>query len=74
MVSVRVCWKSSGRPAAGHRVVVGFDGWSRGMSSEAYTDSNGDVHFDNDPGRGTVYVNGSAVHQGHLSGRVVVYA
>jgi hypothetical protein len=73
MISVKVCYQDSGKPAKGVRACIGFSGFFSGMSSEEYTDSNGEAHFDNDPGSGKVYVNGKDVHNGHLSGRVVVY-
>ena len=73
MVSVRVIWESSGKPASGQRVCVGFDGIFRGMTKEVFTDSSGDVNFDNDPGTGEVYVNGSKKYTGNISGRTVVY-
>jgi len=31
------------------------------------------VHFNNDPGPGEVYVDGSKVHEGRLEGTTVVY-
>lgn len=72
MITIRVCTKSSGKPADGKRVMVAFEGILRGHS-ESYTDSSGDAHFDVDPGTGTVYVSGDRVHHGYLQGRTVVY-
>lgn len=57
MVSVRVYWIQSGNPAKSQKVSVGFDGFFRGFSKTQYTDKNGECHFDNAPGNGTVYVN-----------------
>ena len=73
MISVKVCYKASGRPCKGAKVTVGFDGLLRGMSKTLYSDSDGMCHFDNDPGNGTVYVNGSGTHTGRLQGVTVVY-
>lgn len=73
MFTIKVISSSTGNPAKGKRVRVGFDGWSRGMSDEEFTDSNGEVHFHNDPGRGKVYVDHKEVHEGKLEGRVIVY-
>lgn len=72
MITVQVCSKSSGKGISGKKVFVSFSGITRGFT-EAYTDSNGDAHLNADPGYGEVYVGGNKVHQGHLSGRVVVY-
>lgn len=72
MVSVRVVWKSSGRPAGNQRVMLSFSGL-RGVTSERITDDNGNVHFDAAPGDGKIIVNGSTRHDGRIEGRVVVY-
>lgn len=72
MFSVRVISKSTGNPIKGKRVRVGFDGL-RGMTGEAYTDSNGDVHFDAKPGTGTVYVDHKTAYKGKIEGRIVIY-
>lgn len=73
MVTVKVVWKDTGKPATDKKVAIGFDGWTRGMTGTEYTDSNGEAHFDADPGSGKVYVNGNTVFTGHISGRVVIY-
>lgn len=72
MVSVKVVSRSSGKPVQGASVSIGFSGL-RGMTSTEYTASNGEAHFNVDPGEGTVYVRGNAVKKGYLSGLVVVY-
>ncbi len=73
MVSVKLVSKSSGKPIQGEGVSIGFSGLTRGVSSTEYTNSNGEAHFNVDPGEGKVYVRGSAVKRGYLSGMVVVY-
>jgi hypothetical protein len=74
MISVKVCWRDTGKPAEGRKVVLSFDGLlSGGMSSNEYTDRNGDAHFDNSPGPGKVYVDGNTAYTGRLEGRIVVY-
>jgi len=70
MVTVKVVWQDTGKPAKDQKVSIGFDGWTRGVK---FTDSNGEAHFGADPGSGKVYVNGSTEYSGHISGRVVVY-
>ncbi len=73
MFSVKVVWKSTGKPAKGRRVSGAFDGMSRGVTRDLYTDADGNADFDYDPGRGTIFVDGKAAHQGRIEGRVVVY-
>jgi len=74
MVSVKVIREQNGKPEKGAKVALGFDGlFSGGITSDECTDSNGDAHFEVDPGRGKVYINGSTKYEGHLSGRIVVY-
>lgn len=73
MVSVKVCWRQTGKPAKGRRIVVSFDGLTRGITETKYSDDNGDAHFDAAPGSGKVYVDGSTAFTGRVEGRVVVY-
>lgn len=73
MISVKVCWQQTGKAAENRKVALGFDGFFGGVSSTEYTNSSGEAHFDNDPGSGKVYVDGSTVFSGRLEGRVVVY-
>jgi len=74
MVSVKVIREQNGKPEKGAKVALGFDGlFSGGVTENQWTDANGDAHFDVDPGKGEVYVNGNTKYEGHLSGRIVVY-
>ena len=73
MVTVQVISRSTGKPVQGRRVSIGFDGLTRGFSKDGRTDANGEVHFTNDPGKGTIYVDGSNKHQGRIEGRTVIY-
>jgi len=73
MFTVKVVETSTGRPVKGARVSVGFDGFFRAFSNDKYTDYEGEVHFDNDNGTGTIYVNGDKVYEGRIEGRKVVY-
>ena len=73
MFTVRVVSESTGKPMKGRKVSVGFSGWTRGITSAEYTDSDGEAHFDADPGQGEVYVDGKTAYRGRISGRVVVY-
>lgn len=72
MVTIKVLSKSTGKPLQGRRVSIGFSGL-RGITSAQFTDSNGDAHFNVEPGQGEVYVDGNTVYKGYLSGRIVVY-
>lgn len=70
MVTVRVIYKSSGKPASGKKVALGnFNGVTDGK----WTDSDGRAHFDVKPGRGKVFVDGSTKYEGNLAGQIVVY-
>jgi len=73
MVSVKVCWQKTGKPAENKKVVLSFDGMFGGQSKHEYTNHNGDAHFENDPGQGKVYVDGNTAFTGRLEGRIVVY-
>lgn len=73
MFTVKIIDTSSGRPVSGARVSVGFDGLLRGFSDDEYTDYDGEAHFNNDNGTGTIYVNGQARYAGRIEGRKVIY-
>ncbi len=73
MISVKVISKSTGKPIKACKVSIGFSGWTRGFSSKEYTNSDGEVHFNNDPGEGSIYVNGTECFKGHISGMKVIY-
>jgi hypothetical protein len=73
MVSVKVCWQSSGKPAGNQRVSLTFDGLTRGVSKTEISNSQGLAHFDVSSGAGKVNVNGTCKFQGRLEGQVVVY-
>ena len=61
---------SSGSPAKGVRVTLGF---SAGMTKAVYTDSYGDAVVDHaSTGRATVYVSGKSYHSFHAPGRTAV--
>ena len=73
MVTVKVIHKSSGKPVKGKKVALGINGLSGGVTHGEWTNSDGEAHFDVNPNHGKVYVDGAKKHEGHLSGRVVVY-
>lgn len=74
MVTVQVICRSTGKPLKSQRVGIAFDGIFRGHTADGYTDADGNVHFDVDPGPGKVYVSGHKAHEGYISGRTVVYS
>ncbi len=73
MVSVKVIYTSSGKPAIAQKVSIGFEGFFRGFSETQYTDKIGETHFNNDPGVGTIYINGKATFKGYIAGLKVMY-
>jgi len=73
MVTVQVFWESTGKPVKGSRVSIEIDGFSGGVTNYEFTDDNGEVHFNVDPGQGKVYVDGSTKFKGRISGRILVY-
>ena len=73
MVTIQVISRSTGKPIKNQRVGIVFDGIVRGHTSDEYTDTNGEVHFDVNPGSGRVYVAGSKDFEGHISGRTLIY-
>ncbi|MCI0524028.1 MAG: hypothetical protein L0Y75_02095 [Acidobacteria bacterium] len=74
MITVKVCYESSGEPAKNKRVAIGVDGLlAGGVTSGEWTDSNGEAHFDIEPCNGEVFVDGSTAHRGYLKGRIVIY-
>jgi hypothetical protein len=73
MITVKVIWQSSGKPAEGRKVSLGFNALlSGGVTNNEYTNGNGEAHFNTENGEGQVFVDGSTKHKGYLSGRVVV--
>ena len=73
MITVKVVYQSTGKPAEGRKVALGFSSFFRGVTSSEYTDSGGEAHFEADNGDGEVYVDGATKYKGRLAGRVVVY-
>jgi uncharacterized GH25 family protein len=72
MFSIQIISNTTGKPIKGKKVRVGFDGL-RGMTDEEFSDENGEVHFNSDPGNGEVYVDHNTVFKGRIQGRVRIY-
>jgi hypothetical protein len=73
MFTVQVIESQTGKPAYYKKVAVGFNGLFRGFSKDQYTDRNGEAHFSEDNGEGTIYVQGTKVYEGRIEGRKIVY-
>ncbi|MFP4134142.1 MAG: hypothetical protein ACLFTJ_08310 [Halothece sp.] len=74
MVTVQVFSESTGKPLQGKRVSLRVDGPLGGsVGSEQRTNGSGEAHFDTEPKKGKVIVEGKEKYQGRLSGRMVVY-
>jgi len=74
MVTVKVVYKSTGKPAEGRKVALYVSRFlASGVTDTEWTDSDGEAHFDVESTEGEVYVDGTSRHKGRLAGRVVVY-
>jgi hypothetical protein len=68
MFTIQILERNTGKPANYQRVGIIFNGWTRGLTQDKRTDENGEVHFSEDNGNGTIYVNGTAVYEGEIFG------
>jgi hypothetical protein len=74
MVTVKVIYRDSGKPAQGKRVSLSIDRFmASGVTDSEWTDTEGLAHFDVESTNGEVYVDGATKHKGRLAGRIVVY-
>lgn len=73
MFTVQVIDRNTGKPVVSKKVAVIFNGLMRGCAKDQYTDRNGEAHFSEDNGNGTIYVGGTSVYKGDISGRKVIY-
>jgi len=69
MITVKVIRRSSGKAAEGQKVALGIN---NAVTRGEWTDSKGQARFDVKPDYGKVFVGGSTVHEGYLSGLIVV--
>ena len=70
MVTIAVYRESTGKPEVGIKVRLSV---SLGMTDTESTDSRGEAHFDIDPQKAKVFVDGHLLFEGKLSGRHVIY-
>jgi hypothetical protein len=54
MFTVQVIESKTGKPAYYKRVAVGFNGLFKGFRKDQHTDKNGETHFSEDNGEGTI--------------------
>ncbi len=73
MFTVKVIESNTGEPAYYQKVGVIFNGWTRGLTDDKRTNEEGEVHFSESVGDGTIFVNGKAVYEGKIKGLKVVY-
>jgi hypothetical protein len=73
MFTIKIVERATGKPAKSQRVSAGFNGFGRGMTKDQWTDQNGEAHFDHDPGKGEIYINGKNSYEGQIEGRVLIY-
>lgn len=73
MFTIQIIESNSGKPVISKKIAVIFKGWMRGCSKDQYTDKNGEAHFNEDNGEGTIYVQGTKVYEGRIEGRKIIY-
>ena len=73
MFTIQIIESSTGKPAYYKKVAVGFKGIFRGFTKDQFTDRNGEAHFTEDNGEGTIYVQGKRVYEGRIEGRKIIY-
>ncbi|MDY3538387.1 hypothetical protein PG275_10295 [Riemerella anatipestifer] len=73
MFTIQVIETKTGKPLKNYKVGVIFDGIFRGVAKDQYTNSEGEAHFSEDNGKGTIYVKGKKVYEGKIEGRKIIY-
>jgi len=73
MFSIQIIESKTGNPVISKKVAVIFNGFMRGCTKDQYTDKNGEAHFTEDNGEGTIYVQGAKVYEGRIEGRKIIY-
>ena len=73
MFTIQVFENATGKPVISRKISVIFNGWMRGCAKDQYTDKNGEAHFPEDNGDGTIYIQGSKVFEGRIEGRKIIY-
>ena len=73
MFTIQIIESSTGKPVVSKKIAVIFNGWTRGCAKDQYTDKDGEAHFTEDNGEGTIYIQGNKVFEGRIEGRKVIY-
>ncbi len=73
MFTIQVINKKTGKPMYYKKVSVGFEGMLRGFSKTQYTNRDGEAHFTESNGQGTIYIQGKAEYKGRIEGRKIIY-
>ena len=71
MVSIKLYYKLTGKPAKGVKVGV-YSGIFNGVANQ-YTDDAGEAHFDMSPGEAEAYAEGKTIFKGRLEGMKTLY-
>jgi len=71
MITVKVCYESSGEPAEDKTVSLGVEELFR--TDYELTDSAGEARFNVEPCAGKVFIDGLIAFKGYLKERIVVY-
>jgi len=71
MITVKVCYESSGDPAKDKTVSLGVEELFR--TDYELTDSEGEARFNVEPCKGRVFVDGLIAYKGRLKESIVIY-
>ena len=73
MFSIQLIETKTGKPLKNYKECVIFDGIFRGIAKSLQTNDNGEAHFTEDNGKGTISVKGNKVYEGKIEGRKIIY-
>jgi len=76
MVTVKIIYRSSGKPVEGTGVAINFShilSRNSGITSTKHTDERGEVHFHVSPDEGQIFVNGSTEYDGMIKDYMEIY-
>ena len=74
MITVQILKQSTGKPVKRARIAIGVELlMAGGVTPAQYTDANGEAHFQRDPCKGKIFVDGREKYKGRIEGRKVIY-
>lgn len=73
MFTIQLIETKTGKPLKDYKVGVIFNGIFRGVAKDQYTNAEGEAHFSEDNGKGTIYIKGKKVYEGQIEGRKIIY-